>query len=48
MLLEHIEDDDQLWEYCTPPEAWRHRAGRGGFAIVRDGKVVTTLDPVEQ
>jgi hypothetical protein len=34
---------DQFWYFMSPPETWRHRAGRSGVALVRDGIPVDIL-----
>jgi hypothetical protein len=40
-------EGDELWKFSSPPEQWAALAGRGGIALVRDGRsvahVVTVL-----
>lgn len=31
---------DEVWDYSTSRESWQHRAGRCGYALVRDGVVI--------
>jgi hypothetical protein len=31
-------EGDELWIWRTPPESWKQRRGRGGYAIVRNGE----------
>jgi hypothetical protein len=31
---------DELWTFRTPEESWLHLAGRAGYAVVREGRVV--------
>ncbi|MHC4879364.1 MAG: hypothetical protein ACYTGL_23160 [Planctomycetota bacterium] len=38
-----IEDSDELWEFRSSEASWEHLAGRAGFAVVRDGKVIDCL-----
>ena len=35
-----MQEGDELWTFCTPPETWEHMAGLGGIALVRHGKMV--------
>lgn len=42
-LKSRMNAGDELWYFCSPPETWRHLAGRAGVALVRDGKVIETL-----
>ena len=35
-----IQDGDVVWRFSSPPDSWRYLAGRAGFALVRDGKIV--------
>lgn len=34
---------DELWKFDSGDNSWVHRAGRSGFALVRDGEVVGVL-----
>ena len=38
-----ITNDDELWEYCSPPETWHALAGREGIALFRNGDVVFSI-----
>jgi hypothetical protein len=42
-FLSQMQEGDELWTFCTPPEAWEHMAGRGGIALVRHGKWVAKI-----
>lgn len=42
-LLDIYQDGDELWEFTSPAEYWENLAGRGGVALVRDGKIVETV-----
>jgi hypothetical protein len=35
-----MQPGDELYAFRSSPESWIARAGRDGFALVRDGKVV--------
>ena len=35
-----IQEGDVVWRFSSPPDSWRYLAGRAGFALVRDGKIV--------
>jgi hypothetical protein len=39
-FLAQMQLGDQLHDFLSPPETWQLMAGRAGYAIVRDGKVV--------
>jgi hypothetical protein len=34
---------DELWEYCSPPETWDELAGRAGYVVVRNGRIVADV-----
>lgn len=42
--LQSIRSDmnkrDQLWIFKSPDESWEYLAGRAGFSIVRDDKII--------
>ena len=38
-----MQEGDELWTFCTPPETWEHVAGFGGIAVVRHGKIVVEI-----
>jgi len=42
-LLDAYQDGDELWRFSSPADYWRNLAGRGGVALVRDGKIVTSV-----
>jgi len=42
-FLAQMQEGDELWTFCTPPETWEHMAGLGGFALVRHGKMVARI-----
>ena len=35
-----MEPGDEIFAFFSSPESWRGLCGRGGFALVRAGKVV--------
>jgi hypothetical protein len=35
-----IQEGDVVWRFSSPPDSWKYLAGRAGFALVRDGKIV--------
>ena len=38
-LLSELRDGDEIWEFRSPSESWRHLFGRAGVALVRDGRI---------
>jgi hypothetical protein len=42
-FLAQMQEGDELWTFCTPPETWEHMAGLGGIALVRRGKWVAKI-----
>ena len=42
-LKAQMRPGDQLWTFASPPESWKHLAGRAGIALVRDGKTIAVL-----
>jgi hypothetical protein len=40
---EEIQEDDELWFFCSPVESWRAKCGRSGYTIVRKGEIVRSL-----
>jgi len=37
---EQLQEGDELWEFVSPPETWKHLCGRAGICIVRKGEVI--------
>jgi hypothetical protein len=37
---------DRVYFYRSPPETWAALLGRGGFAIVRDGRPISCVDTI--
>ena len=46
-LKSQIQEGDELWEFSSPPEDWKHFRGRGGICIVRRGEIVGSIVIVE-
>lgn len=42
-LLDQMQEGDELWEYCSSPDSWRHLAGRAGIDLVRNGKDIDSI-----
>ncbi len=42
-LKSRMEAGDELWEFSSPEESWKNLAGRAGFCVVRNGKIVDFL-----
>lgn len=40
-VLARLREGDELWWYETPQETWDALCGRAGFALVRDGEIVS-------
>jgi hypothetical protein len=38
-----LQEGDQLWRFSSPPQQWAALAGRGGVALVRDGRLVAHI-----
>jgi hypothetical protein len=38
-----IKPTDELYRFSTSPESWAHLAGRSGYALVRNRKVVAHI-----
>ena len=43
-LKAQIQEDDEVWWYSSPPDSWVGVIGTAGIAIVRNGKIVATLE----
>jgi hypothetical protein len=39
-LKSAMQPDDELYAFHSSPESWQALAGRRGYALVRDGKVI--------
>ena len=37
------QEGDELWRFSSPPEQWAALAGRGGIALVRNGRSVAHI-----
>jgi hypothetical protein len=42
-MKQQIRQGDELWGFATPPKTWEHLHGRGGIALVRDGKIINSV-----
>jgi hypothetical protein len=42
-FLAQMQEGDELWTFCTPPETWEHMVGLGGIVLVRHGKMVSKI-----
>jgi hypothetical protein len=42
-LLDIMQPDDELWEFCSPPKTWKALRGRSGIALVRKGEIIAGL-----
>jgi hypothetical protein len=42
-LLAQMQPEDELWEFSSSAESWRHLCGRAGIALVRGGEVVASI-----
>jgi hypothetical protein len=38
-----MRDGDEMWEYCSSADSWKHLAGRAGIALVRKGQIVDAI-----
>ncbi len=38
-----IQSGDELWEFSSPEESWKRLAGRAGFCILRQGRIVDAI-----
>jgi len=45
-LLAMMRPQDELWEFTSPEESWKHLAGRAGIALVRDRKVIHIMETI--
>ncbi len=42
-LKTQIQEGDELWEFSSSAESWKHLAGRSGLCIVRKGRIIASL-----
>ena len=42
-LKAQMKPGDEIWTFASPPESWKHLAGRSGFALVRNGVAIMTI-----
>jgi hypothetical protein len=42
-LLSEMLDGDELWEFNSPFESWKHLAGRAGICLVRKGQIIRSI-----
>jgi hypothetical protein len=38
-----LQEGDELWEFSSSAESWRHLAGRAGICIVRKGRIIDSI-----
>lgn len=38
-----LQEGDELWEFCSPPETWVNLMGSEGICIVRDGEIIACI-----
>jgi hypothetical protein len=38
-----LREGDELWEFSSSEESWRHLAGRAGICIVRKGRIIDSI-----
>lgn len=42
-IKENLTDSDSCWRFCSSERSWEAMMGRGGYAFVRDGKVIDAI-----
>jgi len=42
-LKRKIQEGDELWEYCSPPETWENLCGREGVCLVRGEEIIDRI-----
>jgi len=45
-MVRNRQPGDKVFRYQSPPETWAALLGRGGFAVVREGKPILCVDTV--
>jgi hypothetical protein len=43
-LLAQMSEGDELWEFRSPPETWVRLCGSAGYALIRRGKVIASVE----
>jgi hypothetical protein len=38
-----LRDGDELWEFSSSSDSWKHLAGRSGICIVRKGRIIDSI-----
>jgi hypothetical protein len=38
-----LREGDELWEFSSSADSWKHLAGRSGICIVRKGKIIDSI-----
>ena len=38
-----LEEDDELWEFKSPPDTWANLCGRAGICLVQDGWIIDAV-----
>jgi hypothetical protein len=38
-----LREGDELWEFSSSADSWRHLAGRAGICIVRQGRIIDSI-----
>jgi hypothetical protein len=42
-LIAEMQPGDELWEFSSSRESWKHLCGRSGIALVRGGEIVQMM-----
>lgn len=42
-LVARMIEGDELWTFRSPKGTWRHRRGREGIALVRNGLIINAI-----
>jgi hypothetical protein len=45
-LVVRWQENDELWRFSSPPETWQMMMGRGGIALVRDGRAISFIETI--
>ncbi|HEY4712231.1 MAG TPA: hypothetical protein VIH69_06105 [Dehalococcoidia bacterium] len=43
LFLMRMKQGDEIREFRTPDITWKHRAGRAGIALARNGKIINGI-----